>query len=407
MTDPDYNGFLQTIYPATQWTVTRFSHGSTNATHRAVKTAGDVGPTSVVLKHASPYFIDEDTGKAQPFSIKRQEIEANIMTSYNQIVQPSVTGTQSWRLPLVLHRVEGKESELLRTDKDEIISLLLIEDLGNVRNLRDTILAFAEADAASKVGDLVDKLGQTLGTSLAIMHSADTTRAIEASAIKDIMSERLTDEAVWFLAMELLPDHLSSAPRGKDYFQWLADDMRNPPRAYPPCLMHGDFNYGNILMPADAIETGNSQPILADWEFATSRGRGVNGDLSEFLSIIHCRIIAGRNDAQRSTSTGLFRHLCASFCTAYRERAGLVCKMDADDLNTQLYRSALLLSGRDVLTFANDACADDPSFDEMVRVGFWYFERAGASVEEFVKESNRAELEKEDEGLVRSLFIFE
>ncbi|KAJ6790193.1 hypothetical protein PWT90_07899 [Aphanocladium album] len=406
MTDPDYNGFLQTIYPGTQWTITRFSHGSTNATHRAVKFAGEAGPASVVLKHASPYFVDEDTGTVQPFSIKRQEIEAALMTSYDQIVRPAGDGPPSWRLPVVLHRSEGKESQLLRTDKDEQVSVMLIEDLGNVRNLRDTILALAELDASPRVDSLVSEIGHTLGTSLATMHSAETKRAIAASAINAVVSERLTDEAVWFLAMELLPDHLSGAPRGKEYFQWLVDDMKNPPVAYPPCLMHGDFNYGNILMPADALETGNSQPILADWEFATSLGRGVNGDISEFLSIIHCRLIGGRGDEQRSASTRLFRQLCASFCAAYRERAQLVCRMEVDDLNTRLYRSALLLSGRDVLVFANDACADDAHFDEMVRVGYWYFERAGANMVEFVKESNRTELEKEDEGLIRSLFVF-
>lgn len=72
MTDPDYNAHLQTIYPGTQWTISRFSHGSINATHRAVKTAGEAGPSSLVLKHASPYFVDDDTGRVQSFSIKRQ-----------------------------------------------------------------------------------------------------------------------------------------------------------------------------------------------------------------------------------------------------------------------------------------------------------------------------------------------
>lgn len=72
MPDPDYNRHLQSVYPGTQWTLTRFSRGSTNATFRAVKTDGEAGPASLVLKHASPYFVDEDTGTAQPFSIKRQ-----------------------------------------------------------------------------------------------------------------------------------------------------------------------------------------------------------------------------------------------------------------------------------------------------------------------------------------------
>ncbi|OAA82077.1 Aminoglycoside phosphotransferase [Akanthomyces lecanii RCEF 1005] len=405
MTDPDYNAHLQTIYPGTQWTISRFSHGSINATHRAVKTAGEAGPSSLVLKHASPYFVDDDTGRVQPFSIKRQEIEAAIMTLSAGIMQPADGSIPTWRLPHFLHRSEGKESELLRTEKDEVASVMLIEDLGNVRNLRDTILAFAEKPSLN-VDKLVANIGCILGTTLATMHSAATARAIENSGVKEALSQQLADDVVWFLAMELLPDYLAGAPRAKEYFQWLVDDVQRPRHAYPPCLMHGDFNYGNILMPADALETGKSQPIVVDWEFATSQGRGVNGDISEFLSMIHCRIIGGRREQAAPRSARLFRQLCASFCSAYREEAQLVCTMKPDDLNTQLYRSALLLSGRDILTFANDACADYANFEELVQVGLWYFERAGACVEEFVKESNCVELEKEDEGFVRSLFIF-
>lgn len=280
---------------------------------------------------------------------------------------------------------------------------MLIEDLGNIQTLRDTILALAEAGPSPQIDELVAQIGHSLGTTLATMHGAAMTQSVAASSVSGILAQRLTDEAVWFLAMELLPDHLSSAPRAKEYFQWLADDMQKA--TYPPCLMHGDFNYGNILMHADALASNNPQPIVADWEFATSLGRGVNGDLSEFLSIVHCRIVGGR--VNEAPSARLFRALCASFCEAYRDKAQLVCKMQADDLNTQLYRSALLLSGRDILTFANDGCADYPNFDELVKIGLWYFERAGANMEEFVKEENQAELKKEDEGLIRSLFIFQ
>ncbi len=327
------------------------------------------------------------------------------MASYATIMPAAEGSPATWRLPKFLHLAQGKESELLHTEKDEEVSVMLIEDLGNVRNLRDTILAFAEAGPSPEADKRVAKIGRALGTGLATMHSAQTARAIEASGVGDVLSQRLTDDVVWFLAMELLPEYLAGAPRANEYFQWLVDDMQRPRHAYPQCLMHGDFNYGNILLPADALETDNSQPMVADWEFATSRGRGVNGDVSEFLSMIHCRIIGGRRE--QSPSAALFKRLCTNFCSAYREKAQLVCRMQPDDVNTQLYRSALLLSGRDVLTFANDACADYPNFDELVRVGLWYFERAGASVEEFVQEANCAELENEDEGFIRSLFIFE
>lgn len=296
------------------------------------------------------------------------------------------------------------ESKLLHTQELEDISILLVEDLGNVRNLRDTILAWAELGTKDRVSEAVSQIGHTLGLSLATLHGPNTIQALESSGLQDIVSQRLTDDVVWFLSMELLPDYLAGAARASEYFEWLVEDVKSPKHTYPPCLMHGDFNYGNIMLQTDALETGNTQPMVIDWEFATSQGRGVNGDVSEFLSMIHCRVISGRN--QQTPSATYFRLLCTSFCSAYRDKAQLVCTMQVDDLNTQLYRSALLLSGRDILTFANDACRDDPVFDEMVDVGLWYFERAGASMEEFVQQSNVVQLAKEDEGFVHSLFIF-
>lgn len=309
-----------------------------------------------------------------------------------------------WRVPRPLHRSQGMESKLLRTQELEDISILLIEDLGNVRNLRDTILAWAGLGTLDRVSEAVLRIGHTLGLSLAMLHSPDTIQALESSGLQQVVSQRLTDDVVWFLSMELLPDYLAGAAKASEYFDWLVEDIKSPKHVYPPCLMHGDFNYGNILLQTDALETGNTQPMVIDWEFSTSQGRGVNGDVSEFLSMIHCRVISGRH--QQTPSSTYFRLLCTSFCSAYRDKAQLVCTMQVDDLNTQLYRSALLLSGRDILTFANDACHDDPAFGEMVAVGLWYFERAGPSMEDFVQESNAVQLAREDEGFVRSLFIF-
>jgi 5-methylthioribose kinase len=70
MDTPNYARYLQSVYQNTIWEVARIPHGSINATLHAVKTAGQAGPQSLILKRASPFF--EDEGQLQPFSLNRQ-----------------------------------------------------------------------------------------------------------------------------------------------------------------------------------------------------------------------------------------------------------------------------------------------------------------------------------------------
>jgi 5-methylthioribose kinase len=70
MDGPNYSRYLESVYQSTQWDVARVPHGSINATLRVVKTEGQAGPQSLILKHASPFF--EDEGQLQPFSLNRQ-----------------------------------------------------------------------------------------------------------------------------------------------------------------------------------------------------------------------------------------------------------------------------------------------------------------------------------------------
>lgn len=70
MAQPDYSRYLESVYEGSRWEVERSPHGSINATHRAIKAAGDAGPPSLVLKHASPFFQYDDV--VQTFSLNRQ-----------------------------------------------------------------------------------------------------------------------------------------------------------------------------------------------------------------------------------------------------------------------------------------------------------------------------------------------
>lgn len=70
MAEPDYPGYLTSVYPGTLWTVSRLTGGIVNSTLRAVKTSGNAGPDSLVIKHAHPYV--EIAGPDAVFSTKRQ-----------------------------------------------------------------------------------------------------------------------------------------------------------------------------------------------------------------------------------------------------------------------------------------------------------------------------------------------
>jgi hypothetical protein len=315
-------------------------------------------------------------------------------------------GTDSWGVPNFIRHDEGKESELFNTKEDDETSVLVLEDLGEVVNLRKRIELWAESGPSAEKTSKVSRIGNILGTSLATMHSRETALAIEADPeIARILSQSLTDDVVWYLAMEMIPTHLKNIPKADVYYQRLVKDIRNPDYTYPLCIVHGDFNFGNIMLHL-SDEGDDLRPFIIDWEFAASNGRGVNGDISEFLSVLHCRLISARQKPEQSALADLIRQLCTTFCEAYRRRATLECKMEAQDVNSQLYRSALLLSGRDIIIYAQNASTEDPAFDEMIEIGLWYLERAGDDMDDFLSKQNCEELVGEDEGFIRSLFMF-
>lgn len=312
--------------------------------------------------------------------------------------------SRMWRLPKFIHHDQGTQSSLLLSNENEEASIILMEDLGEVAHLFKRLQIWAESGVSPKTTNAVSRIGDILGYSLAKFHSQKASKAIHAHPeIAQVLSQKLTDDVVWYLSMELLPEYLEKVFNGDKYFQRLVKDVKSPEYTYPLCLQHGDFNFGNIVLPLS--EDDNMYPYVIDWEFGTGRGRGVNGDISEFLSLLHCRLIIARTE--ESGLGDLIRTLLQKFCSAYRQEAGLKCTMSADDVNSQLYRSALLLTGRDILVYAFDACQDETTFKEMFNLSVWYFERAGDDMDEFLQESNRLELMNEDEGLIRSLFIFE
>lgn len=232
----------------------------------------------------------------------------------------------------------------------------------------------------------VGQVGKLLGHSLARMHKKETRDEVYAEPERAaVLSLTLTDEVNWYLMMEplpeLLPEHFE---KGDQYYKKLVKDIKNPEMVYPPCLVHGDFNFGNVVMRAAPEADQAAGPFILDWEFASGNGRGVNGDVSEFLSLLHCNITKARR-AGETMCAELLRQLCLGFCSGYREEAQLSCSMKANDLNTNLYRSALLVTGRDMVIYASYACDDKADAAEIVKIAGWYWEHAGQDINEFWK----------------------
>ena len=304
----------------------------------------------------------------------------------------------AWKLPQILLYDNGQLPDVLISGDDEAgsTSVLHVQDLGDVFRLKDALNDWSILKDQHAARDRIRRIAFILGTSLARLHSRESSSFLESRPDScRILSQNLTDDVVWYLMMERLPRYLTQATpeKAEEYNRRLVEDIKHE---YPSCLMHGDFNFGNILLSRSVDQ---AQPYVIDWEFATSNGRGVNGDVPEFLAMLHCLVVA-KYDAHAD----LIRLLCRDFCEAYGEQSCLKCAMTVDDLPTQLYRSTMLLVGRNMVTFAHDNCEDDESFNDMIRVALWYFEHAGADIHHFVSDANKESLKQEDEQFLHRLF---
>lgn len=313
----------------------------------------------------------------------------------------------SWRVAECYGRHEGTEAELKISDKTQEASVLLTEDLGQVLGLRKWAESLCADGTPVEERQKVGQVGKLVGRNLAKMHKKETRDAVYADPEKEaVLSLPLTEEVNWYLMMEPLPELFPKHfEKGDQYYKALLDDIKNPTMTYPPCLVHGDFNFGNVVMRTAPEPDQHAGPFVLDWEFASGNGRGVNGDVSEFLSLLHCNIIMARRSGEVMRAE-LLRQLSQGFCSGYREEAQLNCSMKADDLNTNLYRSVLLLTGRDMVIYASYACDDEADAAEIAKVAGWYLEHAGKDINEFVESKNISELSDEDEGLFHSIFIF-
>ncbi|KAI8675529.1 hypothetical protein NCS57_00454300 [Fusarium keratoplasticum] len=401
--EADYSKYLSSLYTGTSWSVTRLSGGLVNTTLRATQTSpvqSDV-PTSVILKHAKPYV--EVAGPEWTFSTKRQEVEAIFLNLFSEHGALSYLRKEPyWNSPRCLHHREGKESDLGLSSSDQEASVLILSDLGNLVNIFDFICQQSHRPW-DEVRPKVEKLGYDLGRIFAAIHSPERVIRVQTSnpqaAAK--LTHSLTRDIVRTAAIEPLRTRLASTPNANKLFARVEEGFRAQEGAHPWSLAMGDFTQGSILMrdPSEAEEDWT--PTLVDWEFGQLNGRGVDGDLAQFLAHLHCELLS------RPRTSALHRAVSAlslRFCAGYASRAGLRLRRRADDETLRLMRWAFITHGREMVNQACESYKGNERFDEIFKVGVWYLERAGDNVEEFLEEDNWKELEKEDGMMLQSLF---
>lgn len=319
-----------------------------------------------------------------------------------------VTADFPWKLPRCVRHDQGTEQEIGLTEATTDASVLLIEDMGPILEIYDCLEKWAVQDNIAELEPALLRMGERLGTALANLHSHRTVTTLAASpAIHDTLSQSLTNEIVWRVMVDPLPDYLKDLPDAESLCARVVQDMKTPAPELTSVLCHGDFHNGNVMLPDHLPKTDEeSVPIVLDWEFGHLQGRGVNGDAAEFTAGLHCHWIKARgsNPALATLLSAVLR----GFCGGYKKTADLRCRKDAADrvLNLRLLRSAMLFHAAEMISCAYEYDKDSEAFEDMFKVGVWYLRTAGEDIEEFMKEENLQMLREEDGGIITSLVYF-
>lgn len=321
----------------------------------------------------------------------------------------------SWITPRLLHHATGREIDLHLSPSTQTASILLLSDLGPLITIVDFLKLSSTSNSA------VSHLGSSLGAIMAAIHGPSTQALLKSSpSTYTSLCSAVSRPIVRQFAVLPIEGRIKDYPNASALYAATLEEFDTPKYTYPPSLTFGDFHPGSVLLPhPDSPSSSSSSstpsssasssptPILLDWEFARADGRGVNGDMAQFLASIRCELYhhhhSSANPALHANLLLFTKHLCAS----YREAAQLHVKRDADDVNLKLLRSACSLHGREVVNLAHDVYADSPEFRKMVDVGVWYLQTAGKDAEEFATEGNWERLKGEDEGMIQSLFVLE
>ena len=298
---------------------------------------------------------------------------------------------------------------------DEQPAVLVIEDLGELGTLWD-LLDNRTCSEAVKSGQAqllhYMVLGHRVGTFFGHLHSLETFAKVgENESAAASLTHSLTTELVFNAAVQPIRERLDQygTPNAEVLAWRVTQDYREPKYTYPPAMSLGDFHPGSILVQdwytdPKAVGDAAAPPRLAiiDWEFAALNGRGVNGDVAQFLASLHCHIVSLQPDDVGLQATALF---IQGFAGAYGKVAALDFQMTPENTALQLLRSYLILHGREMINqaFEREWGVEKEVLAKMVAVGASYIDMAGDSAEELL-EKNWSRLMENDHGVVANLF---
>lgn len=394
--DANYETYLQSMYPGSTWTTRKLTGGIVNSTLRATKTSGpDTVPSSLVIKHARPYI--ESAGPDVFFSTKRQAVEAAVLRLWDEggALFPFREQYPKWDTPHLVRHDTGKDKDLHLGTSDMEASIIILSDLGQLQNIVQFLTDLQNTDDSLQ---LASSLGQSIGSIMAIVHSHAVHQTIQNSECNSILTHSLTTELVWRIAVKPVIDRVQSASDPQTLYNRVVKDYQAPKYDYVHALSFGDFHPGSVLLRK---ECNDRTPILVDWEFAQVNGRGVNGDMAQFLASLHLDLIKAKDDSHLYAR---FKTFALSLCTGYQVSSKQVAKQDATDPAVQLLRSAFILHGREMVNLAFEENQQHPKFREMVDMGIWYLEAAGDNANAFVQPFNWQRLQNEDLRLIQILF---
>jgi hypothetical protein len=265
-------------------------------------------------------------------------------------------------------------------------------------------------------------LGSRIGEFFAELHSP-STRQLVSTATFGNLENPVTKDLILQAAIMTIQEYLTQfkVPNAQMLFHRVLVDYQRVNAPEERCFILGDFTPGAVLL--DASGDGTQSMGVIDWEFS-SEGRGPNGDMSQFMAIIHLLLMAAPPGSQRHIALDSF---IQGVCSAYNKHSSrrleqqdllILSKSDAAQTeprtgsqNLQILRSALVLHGREMINNAvEQEWQDSPHKErnvlvqEMVQKGAWYLERAGDSVEEMLDPANMEELIKGDGQVMLGLF---
>lgn len=301
-----------------------------------------------------------------------------------------------WRTPSLLRHDTGTEPDLHLSHLDQEASIIVLSDLGDLFNIVDFLTTCADTDAYAKHAS---GIGSSVGSIMALVHSETVNQIIrEDSAATELLTQRLTSDLVYNLAVEPVLERVHTAQDPQRLYSRVVANYRASNDTYPHALSFGDFHPGSILLPRDGTDL---TPILVDWEFAQVNGRGVNGDMAQFLASMHLELIKYQDN------TSVYKRLQSfvlSLCKAYQKSSGHTLERNSSNVGVRLMRSAFILHGREMVNLAFEENKTHDRFQDMVDMGIWYLEHAGDDEDDFIEASNWEMLKDEDLQLIQLLF---